>query len=273
MRIIRDGRVADVNGLDGLRFDVARITITPQKVFALTEPAARLAAVDTATGQVAWNVQVAPSTLDFAVGDNHVAAIESHANRSAVVIRNRDSGATTLTRELPGEGIWLQPTPFGNKVFLAEDTAWQLHLLDTTTGDFAYVLTFHGTFPRPPTLHDGTLYLHVRAYKERTIYLYAIVPDTGQVLWKTDLQAMSVHSPPIFRGPDIVYLNPETYRIFLIDRQTGVRHAEASFEELMTKQQRDFLQFMRPFGDRLLLVGGRGDIHAFTVVPGGEPSR
>jgi hypothetical protein len=79
------------------------------------------------------------------------------------------------------------------------------------------------------------------------------------------MQSMSVHSPPIFRGDDIVYLNPETHRIFRIDKETGVRHSEASYKGLMTKQQRDYIQFMRPYKEHLLIVGGRGDVHTFVV--------
>ena len=242
------------------------MVIEPERIFVLTSKPYRIASIDTTSGAVTWQVDVSARTQEIAVGDKYVAGLESWSNLSTVTVRDVGTGKEVLKKQLPGEGLWMQPAVWGEKVFLVEDTEWKLHMLDVATGEFDYSIKFHGTFPRPPLLHDGLLYLHVRAYKERSIYLYAIQPDTGQILWRSDMQAMSVHSPPIFRGPDIVYVNPETHRVFMIDRQTGVRHAEASYEEQMTKQQRDYLQFMRPYGQHLLLVGGRGSIHAFEVL-------
>jgi len=266
LRITRDGKTVDVTDLNVPRVSMTDLVITPERAFVFTLRPYRIAAIDTKSGKVVWQTDVSARTQEIGVGDKYVAGLESWANLAAVSVRETSSGKEVLKKKLPGEGLWLQPAVWGDKLFLVEDTEWKLHMLDIATGEFDYSIKFHGTFPRPPVLRDGVLYLHVRAYKERSIYLYAIQPDTGQMLWRSDMKAMSVHSPPIFRGPDIVYLNPETHRVFMIDRETGVRHAEASYESLMTKQQRDYLQFMRPFREHLLMVGGRGSIHAFEVV-------
>ena len=126
-------------------------------------------------------------------------------------------------------------------------------------------MAFEGTFPRPTLLHENVLYLHVRAYKERTIYLHAIEPTTGRIIWRTNMQAMSVHSPPIFRGPDIIYLNPETHRVFMIDKATGHRHAEAGYRDQLTEQQLLHIQKLDLSKDHLLLVGSRGSINVFRI--------
>lgn len=266
IRIVRGGKATDVQSLGNLRVRMTDLQITPDRLYFVGfGGATRVIAVDTGTGAVVWNVSASRHTQDIAFGSQYLVAIESHANRTSVVVRDAASGETRLTKELSGQGLWLAPTVWQDKLFLVDDVKWELHMLDIASGEFDYSLTFHGPFPRSPVLHDGILYLHSRAYKERTIFLYAIVPATGQIRWRTDMQAMSVHSPPIFRGPDIVYLNPETHKVFMIDRQTGARHAEAGYEDLMTKQQRDFIQFLRPFGEHLLIVGGRGDVHAFEV--------
>ncbi|MDP6502752.1 MAG: hypothetical protein QF886_04020, partial [Planctomycetota bacterium] len=152
------------------------------------------------------------------------------------------------------------------KVLLLDDIDWALSALDIRENVFDYRVTFAGTFPRPPILHDGVLYLHVRAYKERTIYLHAMDPATGRVIWRTNMQSMSVHSPPIFRGPDIIYLDPETHRILMIDKATGHRHAEAGYRERLTEQQLFHLQKVHLFKDHLVLVGSRGSINVFRMV-------
>jgi hypothetical protein len=80
------------------------------------------------------------------------------------------------------------------------------------------------------------------------------------------MQSMSVHSPPIFRGPDIIYLDPETHRILMIDKATGHRHAEAGYRERLTEQQLFHLQKVHLFKDHLVLVGSRGSINVFRMV-------
>ncbi len=267
VQIIKGGKTVDVTGLPDAQIRVPSIHITPDRLILLASQGRRprLVSIDTGSGSVEWKVTMSRHVQEIAFQGRYVASIEAIDNHSTLVVREAATGKAVLTKELPQQGIWIQPVIQGDKLFLCEDTTWQLHMLDIASGDFDYSIRFGGTFPRPPVIQEGVLYLHVRGYKARTIYLYAIQPQSGQILWKTDMKSMSVHSPPIFRGEDIVYLNPETNRVFMIDRKTGVRHSEASYKEQMTKQQRDFIQFMRPYKEHLLIVGGRGDLHAFGV--------
>jgi tetratricopeptide (TPR) repeat protein/outer membrane protein assembly factor BamB len=268
IRIVRDGKSVTVPSLGEFRVRVPSLQISAERVFLTGKVggATRIIALDAGTGAIAWNVEAPGHTQDTVFGEKYVASIESNADRSTAVVRDATTAKTLLTKELPGEGIWIAPAIWADKLFLAEDTTWTLYMMDIATGEFDYSLAFQDIFPRPPLVHEGILYLHVRGYRDRTIYLYAIQPETGQILWKTDMKAMSVHSPPIFRGPDLVYLNPETNTVFMIDRATGVRHAEASYEDQTTQQQRDYIHSLRAFGPHLLIVGGRGDIHAFELL-------
>ncbi|MDA1139586.1 MAG: PQQ-binding-like beta-propeller repeat protein [Planctomycetota bacterium] len=267
IRITKSGKSVEVTNLPSAKINVPSMQTSADRLvfYARVESQPRLVSVDPDTGGIQWSVPASMHTQELVSQGKYVASIEAILNISTLVVRESATGKMILTKELPQQGIWLQPVINGDKVFLCEDTTWQLHMMDIATGEFDYSITFSGTFPRPPVIHEDVLYLHVRGYKARSIYLYAINPGTGQILWKTDMQSMSVHSPPIFRGDDIVYLNPETHRIFMIDNKTGVRHSEASYKEQMTKQQRDYIQFMRPYKEHLLIVGGRGDIHAFAV--------
>lgn len=267
LNISVSGNPVTVQGLNQARIRLADLQIGGDQTvfFALKRGAPHIIAVDSRQGTILWEASVSEHTQDLVRDGKYIVSLVSYADRTSLEIREAASGKELLTKKLPGEGLWLTPVIWGDKLFLVDDVAWRLQMLDIPSGNVDYSVSFHGAFPRPPVLHDGVLYLHVRTYRERTIFLYALQPATGQILWKTDMQAMSVHSPPIFRGPDIVYLNPETHQIFMIDRATGVRHAEASYREQMTEQQRNYIQFLRPFGQHLLIVGGRGDIHAFEV--------
>ncbi|MBI2192411.1 MAG: tetratricopeptide repeat protein [Planctomycetes bacterium] len=267
IQLRRGDASVEAASLGPLHVRMSDLQITPGRVLFVASggTATRILAVDAATGAAAWNVEASPHTQDIACGEDRLAALESDANQTSVVLRDAGTGQTLWMQKLAPGGIWHQPVIAAGKLFLAEDTAWELHALDLATGESLYSLTFEDLFPRPPLVHEGVLYLHVRGFKRRTIDLYALDPETGRILWKSDLKAMSAHSPLIFLGPDIVLLDPETRRIFKVDRATGVRHADASYEEFLTESQHHFLQFLQPFGEHILLVGGRGDIHALKI--------
>jgi hypothetical protein len=225
----------------------------------------KVLAIDAATGQPAWTAD--DPAADIYLTGPFLVAMKSQQDRTLITVLDAQNGKALLKKDLGTHGIWLEPAAWGNKLFLVDDVRWQLKLLDVASGEWDYERQFQATFPRGPLLHEGVLYIHERDYKGRTIHLHALDPATGVIRWSCDMKAMSVHSPPIFRDDDIVYLNPETHSVFLIDRRTGVRHSEAGYEKMLTKQQLDRIQFLRAFGKRLLLVGTYGDIHALELVP------
>lgn len=227
-----------------------------------------LNAIDPKTGNVRWKTAVSNHMVEFVAGERYLVSLDSYSDKDNTELAVYDQATgKIIQRYTLGPGIWHTPVIAQDKVFLLDDVAWQLHMYDIATGIIAYTVQFADRFPRQPVLQNKVLYLHVRGYPERTIFLYAIEPETGRILWKTDLKAMSVHSPPIFRGQDIVYLDPETQRLFMIDQATGIRHAESSsFQSLLSHRDLLDLQFMRAFGEKyILLVGGRGVIHMFAI--------
>ena len=255
-----------------VRIRLADLQITPQRIYFFADARphsswARIMALDPASGKLLWETAASDVRNIHAAG-RFVAAIESRAHRTALRVYDADSGKQLLKKDLAPTGVWLAPVVWQDNVLLLDDIDWKLHKLNIRTGQFDFTIAFKGTFPRPPVVHEGVLYLHVRAYKERTIYLYAIAPEAGRILWRTDMQAMSVHSPPIFHDKDILYLNPETHTVFMINKATGTRHSEASYKQQMTKLQRDHIQTLRLYKDHLLLVGGRGSVDVFAIVDG-----
>jgi len=278
LRIVKDGKQIPSIGLAypwngvarSVRIRLSDLQMAGGRIYLFADARprsswARIVAIEANSGKAVLNIR-ADHVKDFACDGQYLAAMKSHAHRSSLLVYEAASGKLILEKELASTGVWLEPVVRQGKVFLLDDIDWALSALDNRENVFDYRVTFAGTFPRPPILHDGVLYLHVRAYKERTIYLHAIDPATGRIIWRTNMQSMSVHSPPIFRGPDIIYLNPETHRIFKIDKATGHRHAQAGYRDQLTEQQLFHLQKVHLFNGHLVLVGSRGSINAFEIV-------
>ena len=277
LRFVKDGKLIPAVGLAypwngvarNVRIRLSDLQIIGGRVYLFADARphdswARIVAIDTTTGKVVLDIR-ADQVKDFSCDGQYIAALKSQAHRSSLLVYDAENGKLILDKELASTGVWLEPVVWQGKVFLLDDIDWKLHALDARQGSFDYTVAFEGTFPRPPLLHENVLYLHVRAYKERTIYLHAIEPTTGRIIWRTNMQAMSVHSPPIFRGPDIIYLNPETHRVFMIDKATGHRHAEAGYRDQLTEQQLLHIQKLDLSKDHLLLVGSRGSINVFRI--------
>lgn len=240
------------------------LQIGKEKVYVQkTSGGSEILAINAQSGKIDWQAPLDSRRL-FLTG-KFLVAYQIRYDQTILHVFNAQSGKLILKKDLGSRGLWLPPCAWKDKLFLLDDLQWQLKVLDVDSGEFVYTHKFEGIFPRGAMIHDGVVYIYERHYKGRTIWLHALDPASGQILWSTDMHAMSVHSPPIFQGSDIVYLNPETHEIFFINRNTGVRYSGASYKEFMTKMERDNIQFMRSFGKYLILIGMQGDVHTYRV--------
>jgi outer membrane protein assembly factor BamB len=123
---------------------------------------------------------------------------------------NATTGQPTWTYTAPSYFRSYGPTYYNGNIFIGNDDGY-LYSLNALTGAFNWKLQ---TYPGGnAAVYNGVL------YAPGSFMLYAINPNTGNIIWSYPITHLSGNSPTIVNG--IIYIGSGNHHVYAIDAATG----------------------------------------------------